>query len=182
MPNSPLFLSEQEFRLGNSQSTSSPIPETTLLELQTTTRYTLMRVPRAHTPPVAIPVHCDLSLFHHPSHRVDYSPSRPFLRRRPQAPKADPSSESATTTITPTGLPPNIVKTNRHLPPSSSVLARSRVYSKQQDGRRSDVVFADVHGVKRTLYACAEQPLRLCGQEIIVFRRYSKMNRGMEVQ
>jgi hypothetical protein len=83
---SPLFLSEQESQLTNSQSLSSPIPDveddalagrqerkielimpspTTLLELQTTTRHMLMRVARAPTPPVAVAV---LFLSHHPSH------------------------------------------------------------------------------------------------------------------
>ena len=33
------------------------------------------------------PVHCDLSLFHHPSHRAGSSPSPPSLRCHPQGPK-----------------------------------------------------------------------------------------------
>jgi RNA recognition motif-containing protein len=48
----------------------------------------------------------------------------------------------------------------------------------QPDGRRADVVFADVHGVKRTLHAYAEQPFCVRGQEIVVFRKHS--NRGTE--
>ena len=36
---------------------------------------------------------------------------------------------------------------------------------------RADVVFADVHGVKRTLHAYAERPLLVRGREIIVFRK-----------
>ena len=40
----------------------------------------------------------------------------------------------------------------------------------QQEGRRSTVVFVDVHGVKRTLHGHAEQTLRVCGREIVVFK------------
>ncbi|KAF8496131.1 hypothetical protein F5888DRAFT_1705465, partial [Russula emetica] len=42
------------------------------------------------------------------------------------------------------------------------------------NGRCADVVFADAHCVKRTLRAYAEQPLRVRGREIIVFRKYMK--------
>ena len=52
-------------------------------------------------------------------------------------------------------------------------------------GRRANVIFADVHGIKRTLPAYAEHPQRLYdrllpatpfmrGQEIIVFRKHTK--------
>jgi hypothetical protein len=35
-------------------------------------------------------------------------------------------------------------------------------------------MFADVHGVKRTLHAYAERPIRVRGKEIIVFRKRSR--------
>jgi len=106
--------------------------------------------------PAPAPIHCDLSLFHHPSHR-----------------------SSSTTTITLTGLPPKTIKADVR---SESIFQCfgevTRVFV-QQDGRRADVVFADVHSVKCTLHAYAEKPRRLRSREIIVFRKYTKMNRGM---
>ena len=50
----------------------------------------------------------------------------------------------------------------------------------QPDGRCADVVFADAHGVKHTLHAYPEQPLRVRRREIIVFRKYTKVNRLAE--
>ena len=50
----------------------------------------------------------------------------------------------------------------------------------QPKGRYPDVVFADAHSVKRTLHAYPKQPLRVRGREIIVFRKYKKINRGKE--
>jgi hypothetical protein len=47
----------------------------------------------------------------------------------------------------------------------------------QPDGRYLDVVLADVHGIKRTLHAYAEKSPRVRGREIIVFLRYTKMNK-----
>ncbi|KAF8492404.1 hypothetical protein F5888DRAFT_1730566 [Russula emetica] len=86
----------------------------------------------------------------------------------------DPSSSSTTTTVTLTGLPPNTVK-----PDIRPVFQRfgdvTRIFV-QPDGRCADVVFADVHDVKRTLHAYAEKPLLVRGKEIIVFRKYTKMN------
>ena len=51
----------------------------------------------------------------------------------------------------------------------------------QPDGRHADV-FADGHGVKRTLHAYGEKPFRVRGKEIIVFRKYTKLNKvsGMD--
>jgi len=37
-----------------------------------------------------------------------------------------------------------------------------------------------MHGVKRTLHAYAEKPLRVRGQKIIMFRKYKNTNRGTE--
>jgi hypothetical protein len=83
-------------------------------------------------------------------------------------------TESSTTTVTLTGLPPNTAKTDIRL-----VFQRfgevTRIYV-QPDGRRADVVFADVHGVKRTLHAYAETPLRVRGREITVFRKHTEMD------
>jgi hypothetical protein len=50
----------------------------------------------------------------------------------------------------------------------------------QPDGRWADVVFASAHGVKRTLYAYPEQPIRVRAREIILFRKCAKINRGAE--
>lgn len=41
----------------------------------------------------------------------------------------------------------------------------------QPDGRSAAVVFADAAAVSRALHAYAEEPLRVRGQEIVVFRK-----------
>ena len=87
--------------------------------------------------------------------------------------ETDPSS--STTTITLTGLPPNTVKADIR-PVFQPFGEITRIFV-QPDGRRADVVFADVHGVKSTLHAYAEKPLHVRGREIIVFRKYTKMNK-----
>ncbi|KAF8492402.1 hypothetical protein F5888DRAFT_1730527, partial [Russula emetica] len=86
----------------------------------------------------------------------------------------DPSSSSTTTTVTLTGLPPNAVKADILLV-FQQFGEVTRIFV-QSYGRRADVVFADVHGVKRTLHAYAEKPLLIRGKEIIVFRKYTKTN------
>jgi hypothetical protein len=94
--------------------------------------------------------------------------------------ETDPSSSSSTTTITLTSLPPNTVRAD--IRPVFQCLGEITRIFVQPDGRCADVVFADVHGVKRTLYAYAEKLLRARGREIIVFRKYTKMNKvsGMD--
>jgi hypothetical protein len=76
-------------------------------------------------------------------------------------------------TITLSGLPPNTVKADIFL-----VLRRFGTIMRMYvlpDGRRADVVFSNVDGVKRALHAYAEQPLRIKGTEIVVFRKHAKM-------
>jgi RNA recognition motif-containing protein len=82
---------------------------------------------------------------------------------------------STTTTISLTGLPPNTVKADIR-PVFQPFGEITRIFV-QPDGRCADVVFADVHGVKSTLHAYAEKPLHVRGREIIVFRKYTKMNK-----
>ena len=43
-----------------------------------------------------------------------------------------------------------------------------------------DITFADVHGVKCTLHAYAEQPLHLCGQQVFVFQKCAKLEGSVE--
>jgi hypothetical protein len=45
-----------------------------------------------------------------------------------------------------------------------------------------DIVFTDVHVIKRNLHAYAEKSLLVRGREIIVFRKYTKTNKisGMD--
>jgi hypothetical protein len=52
----------------------------------------------------AAPVHCDLFLFHRPSHRTYYSPS-PVHESPSSSEKGTETDPSSTTTITLTGLP-----------------------------------------------------------------------------
>jgi len=66
------------------------------------------------------------------------------------------------------GLLPNAIKTD--IRPVFQWFREVMRISEQQEGRRSAVVFADVHGVKRTLHGQAEQTLRVCGREIVVFK------------
>ena len=75
-------------------------------------------------------------------------------------------------TVTLANLPQNTFKADirpvfQHFGEVTRIIVRS-------GGTRADVVFADVHGVKRTLHAYAEQPLHVRGQEIIVFRKSTR--------
>jgi hypothetical protein len=103
--------------------------------------------------PAPAPVHCDLFLFHRPSHR-----------------------SSSTTTITLMGLLPDTIKADVRF-----ILQRFGQVTYlfvQPDGRHTDVVFADVHPVKCTLHAYAETLLYLGGREIIVFGSTRKRTAG----
>jgi RNA recognition motif-containing protein len=94
----------------------------------------------------------------------------------------DPSSSSSTTTVTLTGLPPNTVKADIH-PVFQRFGQVTRIFVRpDSDGRRADVVFSDVRGVKHTLHAFAEKPLLVRGREITVFRKNTKINKvyGMD--
>ena len=55
----------------------------------------------------------------------------------------------------------------RHPPrlPTFGEVARIFV---EPDGRRADVVLADVHGIKRTLHSYTEKPLRVRGKFIVI--------------
>jgi hypothetical protein len=101
-----------------------------------------------------------------------------FLRlnqRIMQSKQVTETDASSITTVTLASLPPH--PHGRH--PSRLSTFRGdqapRIYV-HPNGRCADVVFADAHGVKRTLNAYAEQPLRVRGREIIVFQKY--MNCG----
>jgi hypothetical protein len=86
-----------------------------------------------------------------------------------------PSSSSTTKTVTLTNLPPNTVKAD--IRPFFQRFGEITRIFVQQDERHADVVFADVHGVKRTLHAYAEKPLRVRGREIVMFRKYTKIKK-----
>jgi hypothetical protein len=49
------------------------------------------------------------------------------------------------------------------------------MYDRSEEG--ADVVFADVHSVRRTLHAYAEMPICIRGREIALFRKNTGMNR-----
>jgi hypothetical protein len=84
------------------------------------------------------------------------------------------SSFSTTTAITLTGLPPNTAKADiRPVFQRFGEVARIHLHP---DGNEANVVFVDVHGVKRTLHAYAERPIRVRGREIIVFRKSTTTN------
>jgi hypothetical protein len=115
-------------------------------------------------------------------------PSIPWNRPLPitHIPETEPSSDrntvkdtSSTTSITLTGLSPNTVKSD--IRPVFQRFGEITRILLQPDGRSADVIFADVHGVKRTLHAYADRPLRVRGREITVFRKQAATNgSGME--
>ncbi|KAI0255621.1 hypothetical protein BJV78DRAFT_688802 [Lactifluus subvellereus] len=78
----------------------------------------------------------------------------------------------SSTTITLADLPRNTVKTD--IRPIFQRFGEVTRIIVRPGGTRADVVFADAHGVKRTLHAYAEQLLRVRGQEIIVFRKSTR--------
>ena len=132
----------------------SPPTPVTPLELQKTTRHSLKRVARAPISPmpVAVRVHCGLSLSCHPSRLADYSPSCPSPKHHPQAIKTPRRTLPPQTTITLTDLTPNTAKADIRL-----VFQRFGEVTRiliEPDRKCAAVVFADVHGVKDTLHAC----------------------------
>jgi hypothetical protein len=75
---------------------------------------------------------------------------------------------STTTTVELEGLAPGTLKADirhafQHLGEIKRILMHPR--------GRAEVAFADAAGVRRVLHAYAEQPLRVRGQEIVVFRK-----------
>jgi RNA recognition motif. (a.k.a. RRM, RBD, or RNP domain) len=96
-------------------------------------------------------------------------------------PPASSSSTTTTTTVTLTNLPPYTDKID--IRPVFERFGEVTGMYVQLDGRRADVVFADVSGVKRALHAYAEKPLRVRGREITVFRKHTGTNKvsGMDV-
>src|SRR5258708_6204865 len=113
-------------------------------------------------------------------------PSIPWNRLFPitPTPETEPSNDqntekdttSSTTSITLTGLPPNAVKSD--IRPVFQRFGEIMRILLQPDGRSADVVFADVHGVKRTLHAYADELLHVRGREITVFRKRATTNGG----
>ena len=89
----------------------------------------------------AILLHCGISLPHSPSHT-----------------ETDPS-ESSSATITLTRLPPKH-RQGRH-PPRIPTVWRGHAHFRRTGRKMRRRHFADVHGVKCTLHAHAEKPLRL---------------------
>jgi RNA recognition motif-containing protein len=78
-------------------------------------------------------------------------------------------SGSVSTTIAVGSLPYNTIKPDiRNVFQPFGEVKRILVH---RSGRNADVVFADVESVRRALHAYAEQPLRVRGHEIVVFRR-----------
>jgi hypothetical protein len=84
------------------------------------------------------------------------------------------SSSSTTTTVKLIYLPKNTVEAD--ILPVFNRFGEIAHISVRPQGRRGEVVFADVHGVTRTLHASAEEPLRVRGDEIIVFRKYVEVD------
>jgi hypothetical protein len=74
--------------------------------------------------------------------------------------------------ITLASLPPNTLKVD--IRPVLQRFGEVKRIFVHPGGRRADVAFADVHGVRRTLHAYAEKPLRVRGKEIIVFRKQKR--------
>jgi RNA recognition motif-containing protein len=86
-------------------------------------------------------------------------------------------SSSSSTTITLTGLPQNAVKADIR-PVFQRFGEVAHIYL-QRDGKHANVVFTDVHGVKRALHAYAERPLRVRGHEVVVFRKSLTVDDGV---
>jgi hypothetical protein len=93
----------------------------------------------------------------------------------PPPPPLAAETDFSPTTIAIAHLPPNTLKSDirpvfQHFGEVIRILVHTDG-SGAGAGTRADVVFADVHGVKRTLHAYAERPIRVRGKEIIVFRK-----------
>jgi len=80
-------------------------------------------------------------------------------------------ANSSATTIQLTDLPPNTLKAD--IRPVFQHYGEVKRVIVQPDGRSAVVVFADAVAVSRVLHAYADEPLRVRGQEIVVFRERS---------
>ena len=91
----------------------------------------------------------------------------------PSSKKRDEAADTnASTTITLAGLPPNTLKTD--IRPVFQRFGEVKHMIVHPGGRSADVLFADVHGLRRTLHAYADQPIRVRGQEITIFRKHTR--------
>ena len=81
-------------------------------------------------------------------------------------------TDFSTTTITLVSLPPNTYKAD--IRPVFQHFGEFKRIFVHPGGSRAESRYADVHGVKRTLHAYAEQPFCVCGWEIVVFRKHVK--------
>ena len=88
-------------------------------------------------------------------------------------------SYSSTTTISVVGMHPQTTKAD--IRPVFQPFGEITRIVLEPDRSLADIIFADIHGVKRTLHAYAEKPLRVKGREIFVFRRYSEMRKEPSV-
>ena len=111
-----------------------------------------------------------------PSDRI----SIPFISTPETSSSSDQNTDppsSVRTVITITGLPPNVTKADiRPIFQRYGEVARIHLHP---DGKDANVIFVDDHGVKRTLHAYAERPIRVRGREITVFRSSMTMNDEM---
>ena len=82
-------------------------------------------------------------------------------------------------TIALVGLPPGTLKTDVRL--VFQLFGEVRRIFFHPGGRRADVVFADVEGVRRSLHAYAERPLSVRGREILVSRKHHAHSAGVGV-
>ena len=162
----------------HAMSESSAGDTVILLELQKTARHPLKTVARAPISPVpvAVSVHCGLSLSRHPSSFLS-SRLLPIISIPETSSSSDQIDTEADlsfsiTTITVKGLHSNTVKADFR-PVFQRFGEVTRIII-EPDGKRAAVIFADVHRVKNTLHTYAEKPLHVRGSEVNVFRKYTK--------
>ncbi|KAH9970270.1 hypothetical protein BJV74DRAFT_867387 [Russula compacta] len=99
-------------------------------------------------------------------------PVTPVLEPQSSQEQGEATEADFPVTIVLTGLPPDTSKAD--IRPIFQHFGEVRRIIVQPGGRRAEVVFVDVHCVKRTLHAYAEQPLRVRGEEIVVSRKHAR--------
>lgn len=99
-------------------------------------------------------------------------PVTPILEPQSSQEQGEATEVDVPVTIVLTGLPPNTIKAD--IRPVFQRFGQVRRIIVEPGGKRAEVVFVDAHDVKRTLHAYAEQPLRVRGKDIIVFRKHTR--------
>ncbi|KAI0289132.1 hypothetical protein BC826DRAFT_636595 [Russula brevipes] len=107
-----------------------------------------------------------------PTFPLSLLPVTPVFEPPPSKKRDEAAETNASTTIALAGLPPNTLKTD--IRPVFQRFGEVKHMIVHPGGSSADVLFADVHGLRRTLHAYADEPIRVRGQEITVFRKHAR--------